>query len=97
MELWKGAGVWIDAALLSRLVKLAEFSANRKPPHQALVKSLLTQLMGMEKYMETSAERMDRRLLSAVVGMICIAIFYFIFKIEVCSTLHFLSVFSLYK
>ncbi|KAK3909515.1 Histone-lysine N-methyltransferase PRDM9 [Frankliniella fusca] len=68
IELRKGAGVWIDAALLSRLVKLADFGANRKPPHQALVKSLLTHLMGMEKYIETSAEKMDRRLLSAVVA-----------------------------
>ncbi|XP_052120978.1 serine-rich adhesin for platelets-like isoform X2 [Frankliniella occidentalis] len=68
LELRKGAGVWIDAAVLRQLVKLAEFGANRKPPHQALVKSLLTHLIGMEKYLETSAEKMDRRLISAVVA-----------------------------
>lgn len=64
----KGAGVWVDAIKLERILGQAQIT--KKPPHQTLVKSLLTHLLGIEKYIETTAEKIDRRLLSAVVGKI---------------------------
>ncbi|KAE8742170.1 hypothetical protein FOCC_FOCC012310 [Frankliniella occidentalis] len=66
IELKKGAGVWIDAIKLEKILGQADIT--KKPPHQTLVKSLLLDLLGLEKYVETSAEKIDRRLISAVVG-----------------------------
>lgn len=66
IELKKGTGVWVDAIKLEKIIGQAEIT--KKPPHQTLVKSLLTHLLGIEKYIDTSAEKINRRLLSAVVG-----------------------------
>ncbi|XP_034245597.1 uncharacterized protein LOC117647792 [Thrips palmi] len=66
IELRKGSGVWVDAIKLEKIIGQAEIT--KKPPHQTLVKSLLTHLLGIERYIETSAEKINRRLLSAVVG-----------------------------
>lgn len=66
IELKKGTGVWVDAIKLEKIIGQAEIT--KKPPHQTLVKSLLTHLLGIDNYIETSAEKINRRLLSAVVG-----------------------------
>ncbi|KAK3912224.1 Protein cortex [Frankliniella fusca] len=66
IELKKGSGVWIDAMKLEKILGQADIT--KKPPHQTLVKSLLLDLMGIDKYVETSAEKIDRRLISAIVG-----------------------------
>lgn len=66
IELKKGTGVWIDAITLDKILGHADMT--KKPPHQTLVKSLLLDLLGNDKYIETTAEKIDRRLISAVVS-----------------------------
>ncbi|KAJ1530503.1 hypothetical protein ONE63_005400 [Megalurothrips usitatus] len=66
VELKKGSGVWINSHHLQSLVAHSE--QTKKPPHQTVVKSLLTYLLGKQAYMDTSAEKIDRRLMEAVTG-----------------------------
>lgn len=66
MEVIVGSGVWINTKVFERIV--LQVDSSKKPPQQTLVKNLLTHLLGVEKYIETPAEKIDRRLMSAVVG-----------------------------
>ncbi|XP_034245835.1 uncharacterized protein LOC117647942 [Thrips palmi] len=68
MEVILGSGVWINTKVFERIV--LQVDSSKKPPQQTLVKNLLTHLLGVEKYIETPAEKMDRRLMSAVIEFV---------------------------